>query len=156
MKLPNGYAATTTRYYTAAYSIASIISFTVFINVSNSSNSDDLDAFNGLAKRSPFLAFAMLIATLSLAGIPPMAGFFAKLFLFFIGIQAGHIWLVIGAVIASLIGVYYYLRFIIAMYGKDGKDLPAITIEKSHRTLLIVALIILAALSFAPKFVMIY
>jgi len=154
----NGYTIHTNAllYYTAAYSIASIISFTVFINVSNSSNSDDLDAFNGLAKRSPFLAFAMLIATLSLAGIPPMAGFFAKLFLFFISIQAGHIWLVIGAVIASLIGVYYYLRFIIAMYGKDGKDLPAITIEKSHRTLLIVALIILAALSFAPKFVMIY
>jgi NADH-quinone oxidoreductase subunit N len=139
-------------FYTAAYSVASIISFTVFMNVSNSANSDSLNAFNGLGKRSPFMAFAMMVAILSLAGIPPMAGFFAKLFLFFLSIQGGHIWLVVGAVIASLVGIYYYLRFIIAMYGKDGSDLPSITIESSHRTLLIVALLALAVLSFAPSF----
>jgi len=139
-------------FYTAAYSVASIISFTVFMNVSNSTNSDSLNAFNGLGKRSPFMAFAMMVAILSLAGIPPMAGFFAKLFLFFLSIRGGHIWLVVGAVIASLVGIYYYLRFIIAMYGKDGSDLPSITIESSHRTLLIVALLALAVLSFAPSF----
>jgi NADH-quinone oxidoreductase subunit N len=150
----NGHSINTNAllFYTAAYSVASIISFTVFMNVSNSTNSDSLNAFNGLGKRSPFMAFAMMVAILSLAGIPPMAGFFAKLFLFFLSIRGGHIWLVVGAVIASLVGIYYYLRFIIAMYGKDGSDLPSITIESSHRTLLIVALLALAVLSFAPSF----
>lgn len=143
-------------YYTAAYSVASIITFTVLSIVSNASDSDDMNAFNGLAKRSPFMAFAMLIATLSLAGIPPMPGFFAKLFVFFISIQAGHIWLVVGAVIASLIGVYYYLKFIIAMYGKDGDDLPKIEMAMSHKLLLVACLIILGVLAFAPKFMMIY
>jgi len=142
-------------FYSAAYSVATIISFSVLLSVSNATDSDDIQAFSGLGNRSPFMAFAFTVAVLSLAGIPPMAGFFAKMFLFLLSIQAGHIWLVIGAVLASLIGVYYYLRFVITMYGKTEISLPNITIESQQKALLIVALLLLAVISFAPSVLMI-
>jgi NADH-quinone oxidoreductase subunit N len=143
-------------YYSAAYSIGSIISFTVLFNVSTATDSDSLDAFNGLHKRNSLMAFAMTIAVLSLAGIPPLAGFFAKYFIFFLSIQSGHIWLVTAAVIASLIGVYYYLRFIINMYGKSVDDLADVPFQKGHQLLLITCITLLIAISFAPGLIKIF
>lgn len=143
-------------FYSAAYSVGSIISFTVLLNVSSATESDSLDAFNGLHKRNSLLAFAMTLSVLSLAGIPPLAGFFAKYFIFFLSIQAGHIWLVIAAVIASLVGVYYYLRFIISMYGKESDGLAEVPFLKGHQALIIVSIILLIAISFAPGLIKIY
>ena len=72
------------------------------------------------AKREPGRALAMLVLLFSLAGVPPMLGFFAKLGVWMAGIDAGLTWLVIGSAIASAIGAYYYLRIVFLMYfGED-------------------------------------
>ncbi|MFN9393798.1 MAG: proton-conducting transporter membrane subunit, partial [Flavobacteriales bacterium] len=74
------------------------------------------DAFRGLVRRNPFLAGAMTIALLSMAGIPPMAGFMAKYFIISGIISTDMVWLAVLMVLTSVVGMYYYLRVIIAMF----------------------------------------
>src|SRR3954468_24088836 len=77
--------------------------------------------FEGLHDRAPCWAFAMFVFLLSLGGIPPTAGFIGKYFLFYAAVQAGFGWLAIIAVLMSAVSMFYYLRFVVAMYLKDGK-----------------------------------
>ena len=78
-----------------------------------------IDDFTGLAQRSPMAAAAMLIFLLSLAGVPPTAGFVGKLYLFGAAIEQGYIWLAVIAVINSAISVFYYMKVVVAMYMRD-------------------------------------
>jgi NADH-quinone oxidoreductase subunit N len=139
-------------YYTAAYSVASIAAFTVLYNVMQGVG-DSIESFNGLSKRNPFAAFAMTIALLSLAGIPPMAGFFAKYYLFVSAIESHYTWLVLIAVVASLIGVYFYFKIIIAMYFKAAKTTEPMSISSSHQILLILTLALLVLMGIMPDFI---
>lgn len=135
--------------YSAAYSVASIATFCIIAIVDHAKGNDGVDSFNGLAKSNPFLAMAMTIALLSLAGIPPTGGFFAKYYIFTAAFSAGNVGLVFIAIIASLIGVYYYFRIIIAMYFKEGgKD--KIAVEANHTLLLILTVIAIFALGLFP------
>lgn len=104
-------------YYSLAYSIGSITAFGVLNKVSTYGN-ESFNSFNGLAKRSPFMAGCMTVAMLSLAGIPITAGFFAKYFVFTTMMTTSYKWLLILAVLTSAVGVYYYFKVIIAMYFK--------------------------------------
>ncbi len=149
----NKFSAGSILFYTAAYSVASITAFTVLFNVVAKSNNEAIDAFNGLSKRNPFMAFAMAVAMLSLAGIPPMAGFFAKYYLFNAALQSGHVTLVIIAVLASLVGVYYYFKVIIAMYFKPATDAGSIEIPMMHKLLLVITLALTFALGILPELV---
>ncbi len=81
-----------------------------------------VDDFEGLHKRAPFWAFAMLVFMLSLGGIPPTAGFIGKYYLFAAAIQAGFGWLAIIAVLMSAVSIFYYFRVVVAMYLRDGQD----------------------------------
>lgn len=107
--------------YATAYSIASIIAFAVLILVKRQTGSDNFDSFNGLAKRNPFLAFTLTVAMLSLAGIPLTAGFIGKFMMFSTALAEYHIWLVVLAVVNAVIGIFYYLRVIVAMYFKGAE-----------------------------------
>jgi NADH-quinone oxidoreductase subunit N len=108
-------------FYACAYSFASITIFGILIRVKNYKQSlGTVEAFNGLAKNNPFLAVAMSISLLSLAGIPVTAGFFAKYYIFVSAIQQGFVTITIIGIIAALIGVYYYFRIIVAMFFKEG------------------------------------
>lgn len=78
-----------------------------------------LDDFAGLAGRKPWLAAAMVLFMLSLAGVPPLAGFWAKLYVFTAAVQADLTWLAICGVINSVVAAYYYLRVVAFMYMKD-------------------------------------
>jgi NADH-quinone oxidoreductase subunit N len=120
----NGLASMRTLFfYIAAYSVTSLAAFFVLKIVSDNQQGEDaISSFNGLAKRSPLLAGTMTIAMLSMAGIPPLSGFFAKYYVLLLAMQQNHLWLVIVAIIASLIGVYYYFRIIIAMFTGDGSS----------------------------------
>ncbi len=83
----------------------------------------DISALNMYAKRAPGKALAMLVLLFSLAGVPPMLGFFAKLGVWQAGVDAGLIWLVTASAIASAIGAYYYLRIVFLMYfGSENDD----------------------------------
>ena len=118
--------------YATAYSIATIIAFAVLILVKKQMGSDSFDSFNGLAKKNPFMAFALTVAMLSLAGIPLTAGFIGKFMMFSSAISEYQIWLVVLAVVNALIGIFYYLRVVVAMYFKESETslVPASTFFK--------------------------
>jgi NADH-quinone oxidoreductase subunit N len=126
-------------YYLNAYAIASLTAFTVVHMLEENNRNITIENFNGLFKRNPLLAVGMTLALLSLAGIPPLPGFFGKYMIFALAIENGYTGLVIVAVITSLIGVYYYFKIIIAMFLKepDGERVVA----SPSLTLLIYALI---------------
>lgn len=107
--------------YATAYSVASIIAFAALILVKRVTGSDRFDSFNGLAEKNPFLAFTLTIAMLSLAGIPLTAGFMGKFMMFSSALTEYHIWLVVLAVINAVIGIFYYLRVIVAMYFRKSE-----------------------------------
>ncbi|MBP6660917.1 MAG: hypothetical protein KA174_09545, partial [Chitinophagales bacterium] len=112
-------------YYLTAYTLSSMAAFWVLIKLDN----HDISAFNGLVKRNPLLAGTMTIALLSMAGIPPMAGFFAKYFVLLNTIQNKSVLIAVIAILASLIGVYYYFKIIIAIFS--GKEINSAKIELS-------------------------
>ncbi len=103
-------------YYSLVYSIASLLSFTVLYLVDKNTGLQNTDAFSGLAKRNPLLAFVMSVSLLSLAGIPPIGGFFAKYFMLSLALSKNYLGLTLLAILGSLIGVYYYFKVLIAMY----------------------------------------
>jgi NADH-quinone oxidoreductase subunit N len=81
-----------------------------------------VDDFEGLHRRAPLWAFAMVIFLLSLGGIPPTAGFIGKYFLFAAAIQSGFGWLAIIAVLMSAVSMFFYFRIVVAMYLREGKE----------------------------------
>lgn len=137
-------------YYLASYSIASIAAFCVLYTVENNDNSNI--NFDGLYKRSPLLAVVMTFALLSLAGIPPLAGFFAKYIVFAQALQMGYTGLVIIAVITSLVGVYYYFRVIISMFLKVPAE-SAISISGSIKALLMLLVSLLLLMGLFPDWI---
>ena len=148
----NMYSNSAILFYGLAYSIGSIATFTIVSIVAEARGDDGIHAFNGLCKSNTLLAVVMSIALLSLAGIPPTAGFFAKYVIFTSSFLAGNVFLVGAAILASLIGVYYYFRLIIAMYFKEGNS-EKINVEMNHKLLLIVVAIAIIALGIFPDFV---
>jgi NADH-quinone oxidoreductase subunit N len=136
-------------YYLVAYAISSIAAFTILSVLEQRRYAVTVENFNGLYKKKPLLAVAMTIALLSLAGIPPLPGFFGKYMVFALAIQNGYIALVILAVITSLIGVYYYFRVIIAMFFNEPAD-EEITTEPSLTSLVYILVGLILAVGIFP------
>jgi NADH-quinone oxidoreductase subunit N len=107
--------------YASAYSVASIIAFAVLILVKRQTGSDNFDSFNGLARTNPFIAFTLTVAMLSLAGIPLTAGFIGKFMMFSTALTEYHMIMVVLAVVNAVIGIFYYLKVIVAMYFKSAE-----------------------------------
>jgi NADH-quinone oxidoreductase subunit N len=139
-------------YYSLAYSIGSIASFTVLYQVSKKGD-ESYHAFNGLAKRNPMIALGMLISMLSLAGIPVTAGFFAKYYVFTALIGTSYKWLLILAVLTSCVGVYYYFKVIIAMYFKKPETEEPLQFELGHALLLGIATMVTLVLGLMPDLI---
>jgi NADH-quinone oxidoreductase subunit N len=136
----NGPAVT---FYLVAYLLMTLLSFAVLIIVAQQTGEEIAD-FDGLAKRSPFLAFAMLIAMVSLAGVPFTAGFFGKFFIFAAAIAQHQTALVVVGVITVACGFYYYLKVIRAMYWQPSAkidNIPVSGLSCFAMTALIVAII---------------
>jgi NADH-quinone oxidoreductase subunit N len=110
-------------FYVAAFAIADLAAFTAVIAISDKLNSDRLADYSGVSKRSPLLASALTISLISLIGLPPTAGFIAKFYIFTGAVSSGLLWLVIVAVITSVISAYYYLRVVKVMWlGEPAND----------------------------------
>jgi NADH-quinone oxidoreductase subunit N len=135
--------------YTLSYSIATICAFAVYILVAEQNNNESLDAFNGFSKKEPFLAAVMVISMLSLAGIPPTAGFFGKYFLFSVAF-AKYPWLIGLAVINSAISIYYYFKVIIAMYFVRSEEQPSVHTPVGFKWVVAAGLILIALLTVVP------
>jgi len=107
--------------YVIAYSLSSVVAFGALILVKRQDGTDHFSAFNGLARRSPWLALAITVSMLSLAGIPLTAGFVGKFMMFSIAMNDYHITLLILAAINAAIGVFYYLKVVVAMYFRESE-----------------------------------
>ena len=109
-------------FYLVTYSVINLGSFAIVSAVEGEENGLKFKDYRGLGLRYPWLAAAMTIFMISLAGFPPTAGFVAKYGLFSAAIAEGYIWLVVIAVLNTLISVYYYLRLVINMYMKEEEN----------------------------------
>ena len=135
-------------FYMAAYLCMTLLAFAVLVVVGRVTGSDDLSAFNGLHQRSPFLAFALLIAMASLAGVPLTVGFLGKFFVF--GAAAAHqLWLpLVFAVIGAGAGFYYYLKVVRNMYWNPPAASPVEAIPVGLLTKVTMLVLIAATILF--------
>jgi NADH-quinone oxidoreductase subunit N len=145
-------------FYLLAYILTNLAAFGIVIAVGRSVGSDEIRAYDGLSRRSPYLALAMLVAFLSLSGMPPFGGFVGKVFVFLAGMQAGWTWLVLVGIINSVVGVYYYLTvmkyvYLYRMEGENEEAHPVAVTQPYMIALVILTLgIILIGTLFAPWF----
>src|SRR6059058_812972 len=127
-------------FYLVAYLLMTLLSFAVLVIVAQQTG-EEISDFDGLAKRSPFLAFAMLIGMVSLAGVPFTAGFLGKFYIFYAAVLQHQVVLVIVGVITVGCGFYYYLKVVRAMYWQSTANVDKISVNGLSR-LAISALII--------------
>ncbi len=103
-------------FFLLSYTLTNLGAFIAIIAISNNINSDRIDDYSGMAKRSPMLAIALTICLVSLTGLPPTAGLIAKIYIFSGAVDQGLLWLVIIAVINSCISAYYYFKIVKVMW----------------------------------------
>jgi len=139
-------------YYSFAYALSSIAAFAIAMVVASNVGSEKIDAFNGLGKRKPFLAAALTIAILSMAGIPPFAGFFGKYFIFSEAIRNGHLWITVVAVVNSIIGIAYYMKVILAMYTKDREE-TAFSVNPIYSAVIAFSILLVVVAGVLPSLV---
>lgn len=150
-------------FYSLAYTVATLLAFTVMMQVEQASaagqfpteKNEDFRVFNGLWKSQPLLAIGGAVAMLSLAGIPLTAGFIGKLYVFLAAFDAQLYTLLVFAALMSAVGMYYYLRLIIAMYFKpvpEGQTL-AITVPYGIQVVIIICILTTLVLGLMPGMV---
>jgi NADH-quinone oxidoreductase subunit N len=127
-------------YYLLGYSFTNLGAFAVVIALErHGERSDRIIDFRGLARTHPGLAAAMALFMLSLTGVPPLAGFVGKFYLFSAALNAGLVWLVIIAAVNSTISAYYYVRVIVEMYVREGDEVKVKRIGARPALLLSIA-----------------
>jgi len=118
-------------FYILSYGAASLLAFVILYNLGKE-HGEDLNVFHGLAQKNPMSAALLSISLLSMGGIPPLAGFFGKYFIIQ-GIIQNHTWIAIVMILTSVVGMYYYLKVILAMYSKQTS---AIQLQEGNRWIL--------------------
>lgn len=134
-------------FYLATYTFMNIGAFGVLALLEREEEKNlDFDDYSGLGIKRPFLAALMSIFMISLAGIPPLAGFFGKYYVFAAAISANLTWLAIIGVLTSVVSVYYYLRLVVVMYfsevvpsGQEGEVHPSASLSKLSIAALVIA-----------------
>ena len=145
----NQLSASGMMFYVITYALTTIGAFGVVAVVEDATGGDAIANFNGLSRRAPGLALCLMVFLLSLGGIPPLAGFIGKFFLFSAVVTAGAdlglLWLVILAIAMSAVSFYYYLRVLKAAYVEDAAvDAPAIKVPLlSFLALALLALLVI-------------
>jgi len=131
----DGYSAA--MFYTVTYVLATLVAFgTVLLLSREGFEAELLDDFRGLNQKNPWYAFLMLLAMFSLAGVPPTVGFYAKFSVIEAAVNVGFVWLAVVAVMASLVGAFYYLRIVKLMYFDDPVDKTPITVRADTQVLI--------------------
>lgn len=139
-------------FYLLVYAFMNIGAFTLLMVLEKKEGSPlTCEDFSGLAKRNPFLALAMTIFLLSLTGIPPMAGFMGKLYLFGMAIRAEYYWLAVIGVLNSVLAAYYYLRLVMFMYFKDPLQEGRVISSAGPFAVIIIAVAVTIYLGIFPR-----
>jgi NADH-quinone oxidoreductase subunit N len=137
-------------YYLIGYLVTNLAAFGVVAAFSRVVGSDDVTAYYGMSRRAPGLALIMMVAFLSLAGMPPLAGFFGKFLVFLAAINANLIALAVIGVLNSIVGLYYYLTVLkyVYLYRSEDEDKP-ISLTRSYTfalVLLVVGIVMIGTL----------
>ncbi len=140
-------------FFVLSYVIATITAFAVLMLIREERGTFFIPAFRGLAKNNPVEAFAMAIAMMSLAGIPPLAGFMAKYNLFALAAEGGYTWLVVVAIIGSMISIYFYFKPIMASYFSEGEPQHKIESSINFKFNIILCTVLMIVLGFLPKMI---
>ena len=150
---PAGYAASL--FYVVVYALMSLGGFGVILLLSRGGfEAERLDDFKGLNERNSWYAFIMLILMLSMAGVPPLLGFWAKWSVLSQVVQAGLVWLAIAAVFFAIIGAFYYLRIVKLMYFDKSDNLILIEAGMDMRIALSVNALVILLLGLMPHTLM--
>jgi NADH-quinone oxidoreductase subunit N len=145
----NGYSSA--MFYVVTYALMTLLSFGMIMLLSREGfEAEELDDLKGLNSRSKWHAFLMLIVMFSLAGIPPTVGFFGKLFVLQAALDVGLTWLVVYAVVMSVIGAYYYLRAVKLMYMDEPVDTAPINASVDTNAVLTVNALLILILGVMP------
>ncbi|KAF0106142.1 MAG: NADH-quinone oxidoreductase subunit N [Anaerolineaceae bacterium] len=145
-------------FYLIAYALTNLLAFGIVGIVGRAAGSDEFSAYNGLSRRSAGLGLAALVAFLSLAGMPPFVGFVSKFFVFAAAVQSGWVWLAIVGVLNSIVGLYYYLNVLKAVYlyrmENEDEDRHPVPVSRPAAIALVilVAGILLIGTLFGPWF----
>ncbi|MCX6270648.1 MAG: NADH-quinone oxidoreductase subunit N [Bacteroidetes bacterium] len=143
-------------FYTFTYSLATLTAFSLFFSVKKSSQgSEQMEIFTGLWKNNPFLAIMLTFALFSLAGIPPLAGFFGKYLVFFSAIRQDFLWISAFAILMAVVGIYYY--FSVLRFVFSAKENP-ITIQYPKTSMVVIILcgLLLVILGIFPSLILSY
>jgi len=143
-------------YYAATYGLTALGAFGVVSVIEERAGEDRISAFAGLSRRAPMLACCMMVFMLSLAGIPPLAGFFGKFYLFTAALAAGStsmglLWLVVLAIAMSAVSLYYYLQVLKQIYVADAAvSAPPIPVPVVHQVVLVLLALSVLLFGCAP------
>jgi NADH-quinone oxidoreductase subunit N len=137
MAVSSSVGSTAVTFYLASYLVTNLAAFLVVAAFASRVHSDEMRDYAGLSRRSPFLAAAMFLALLSLAGVPPLAGFFGKFLLLLGAVSAGYLWLALIGAAAVVISLYYYLLLVKTMYVDPPVDASPIPVSLPIRVALI-------------------
>ncbi len=149
----DGYAAA--MFYTLVYALMALGAFGVVILLSRAGfEADRLEDFKGLNQRSPWFAFVMLLLMFSMAGVPPLAGFYAKLVVLQAVVNVDLLWLAVVAVLFSVIAAFYYIRIIKLMYFDDAEDDQPLHSSTDLRVVVSANGIVILALGIYPSALM--
>ncbi|HSB89459.1 MAG TPA: NADH-quinone oxidoreductase subunit N [Anaerolineales bacterium] len=134
-------------FYLAAYVVTNLAAFAIVILFARSAGSDRIADYAGLSRRSPGLALGMLVAMLSLAGMPPLAGFVAKVYVFAAAVESGLIWLAVVGVLNAIVGLYYYLTVlkVVYLYRSDDENKP-IAVPRTYALALLTCVVAIIGL----------
>lgn len=137
--------------YLLAYLFMNLGAFAVIIAIINSLGSELISDFKGLAQKAPVASFALAVFLLSLAGIPPTAGFLGKFYIFSAAIDAGQVYLAVAGVINSVIALYYYVNIIKCMYLDSAEKEYAITVHPALTAAILISLAGTLAVGIYPE-----
>ena len=141
-------------FFLASYALTNLGAFIAIIAISNKLNSDQIKDYSGMFKRAPFLTLALTLSLISLIGMPPAAGFIAKFYIFSSAVQNGLLWLVIIAVINSVISAYYYMRVVKVMWLGEPASEEKVPSSGALRVALALSSLGVLLLGIVPGYVM--
>ena len=137
-------------FYLMIYIFANLGAFAVITHVAQTQGSTEIKDYAGLARRSPLAAAVLTVSLLALAGIPPLAGFVGKFYLFSAAINQGHVWIAVIGFVMSMISVYYYLSVVKVMYLGDGEGLAEAPVRGAAKFGMVFSMIVTIVLGIYP------
>jgi len=140
-------------FFTLSYVIATVTAFAVLMLIREERGTFFVLAFKGLARNNPVEALAMAVAMMSLAGIPPLAGFMAKYNLFVLTAEGGYMWLVIVAVLGSMVSIFFYFKPIMASYFSEGVPQHKIETSITFKINILICTVLMVILGFIPMLI---